>query len=202
MPGPGESDPEGDASPGDLAAGLVRTMWPWLVGVGAVVVVAAFLLWGANRPDDPKVVGADGEGGTGSRTASTPADGLEFAEIGRMIGDSCLKLLVADDSEERFSGLRGRESELERVDGMLFVGDGPSAGGFTMSGVVEPIQLGFYDADGRRVGGHLMEPCAGNLSDCPTYPPPEGETWSFAVETAPGRLPEGDLGGECSPDDG
>ncbi|HVM41189.1 MAG TPA: DUF192 domain-containing protein [Acidimicrobiia bacterium] len=187
MPGPGETTPEGDASPGDLAAGLLRTLWPWLLAGVAVLGFVAFLLWGSGQPDDPEFVD--------SRTVPTPADGLAFSEVGRLIGDTCLKLLVADDPAERASGLRGREGELDRVDGMLFVGDAPSMGAFTMSEVVAPIEIGFYDAEGTHLGGHDMVPCADSIQKCVTYPPPS--PWSFAVETKPGELPDGNLGGEC-----
>ena len=82
---------------------------------------------------------------------------------------------------------------------MLFVHDAPQAtpGAFTMSQVVEPLQVGFYGADGSPMGGHEMEPCPGSIQDCPRYPVDAG--WQFAVETAPGELPEGALGPECEP---
>lgn len=178
-----------DLSIGDAATGILRSTWPWLLAGVALLAFVVFLVWGASRPDDPEIV-----------TPSTPADGLDFAEIGRQIGESCLRLLVADTEAKRVTGLRYRESELGRVDGMIFVWDEPLVGlGFTMSGVVEPLDIGFYDPGGTKVGGHAMTPCSESLSECPGYPAPEGAQVSAAVETAPGRLPDGNLGGECEP---
>lgn len=177
----------------DLAAGVVRTSWPWILGMLAAVAAVAFLLWGAGRPDDPSLppVNADGP-------PTTPADGLNFTEVARMIGESCLRMLVADTPEERSSGLRYRESELDRVDGMLFVHDAPqeAPGFFTMAGVVDGLAVGFYDASGVRTGGHEMEPCSGTITGCPQYNAPVG--WQYAIETKPGKLPDGNLGGDCS----
>lgn len=178
----------------EVVAGFVRTSWPWILSGLIVVAIVGVLAWGANRPDDPLL-----EGGAPAETQTTPADGLEFAELARQVGEGCLELLVADSTEERASGLRHRESELERVDGMLFVYDAPQGPGlaFTMAGVVEPLDIGFYGPDGDRLGGHSMVPCEGSIQDCPRYEAPEG--FQHAIETAPGGLPDGPLGGECQP---
>lgn len=180
----------------DLAVGVARTTWPWIVGAVAALAFVGFLLYGANGPDDPELP----EPEPGSETVATPADGLAFSEVMRLVGESCLKLLLADTPEERASGLRYRESELERVNGMLFANEAPreaEPGFFTMAGVVAPLEVGFYSSDGRRTGGHTMEPCAGAIAECTPYAAPVG--WQFAIETAPGELPAGDLGGECQP---
>lgn len=180
-----------------MVAGFVRTTWPWLLAAVSVIGLVVFLLWGANDPDDPSLPEATPD----SVTPSTPADGLAFTEVDRLVADRCLCFLVADTPEERASGLRFRESELDRVDGMLFVHDEPqtATGFFTMAGVVEPLDVGFYDADGNRIGGHSMTPCDGAITECERYEAPEG--WQFAVETAPGGLPDGPLGGTCESDE-
>lgn len=192
---PQPEDPsDAPASGGDLVLGFLRTAWPWLLAGASALAVVAFFLWGANRPDDPRLP----ETPAGDVTASTPADGLDFAEVERTVGDECLCVLVADTPEERASGLRYRESELDRVDGMLFVHDEPqteTSGFFTMAGVVEPLDIAFYDAEGERIGGHSMTPCEGAATDCEQYRAPEG--WQFALETAPGELPDGPLGDPC-----
>lgn len=193
---PRSDEPDGDVPrSSDLALGLARTTWAWIAGAVVLLGFVGFLLWGANRPDDPELSADDAS----ELTPSTPADGLQFAETARLVGESCLRLLAADTTEERASGLRHRESELERVDGMLFVNEAPQLGGgnFTMSEVVAPLEVGFYGADGARLGGHVMEPCPGSIADCPLFPAPAG--WQFAVETKPARLPDGDLGAECEP---
>lgn len=188
-------EPQRDDTPsaGDLAAGVVRTTWPWILAGVVAVGFVAFLLWGANSPDDPTLP----EPANGN-TPATPADGLAITEVFRLIGETCFHMLVADTPDERASGLRYRESELDRVDGMLFVHDSPQhdPGHFTMLGVVDPLAVGFYDGQGARVGGHEMVPCAGNVGECPRYEAPVG--WQYAVESKPGGLPDGSLGGECT----
>ena len=178
---------------GELISGGVRAAWPWLLGGGIAVAVIGLLLWGANTPDDPVLEDRPAD------TVSTPADGLAFTEIARQVGEGCLKLLLADSPEERSSGLRYREAELDRVDGMLFSYEEPQAPGsaFTMAGVVEPLDIGFYGAGGERLGGHEMVPCEGSINECRRYETPEG--FQFAIETAPGKLPDGPLGGDCTP---
>ena len=181
----------------DFLVGLMRSSWPWILSGVIALTFIAFLLWGSDQPEDP-TLGPQATGST-ALTPTTPADGLAFAESARLVGETCLKLLVADTPEERASGLRYRESELDRVDGMLFVLEAPQvqgAGAFTMSGVVAPLEVGFYGADLKRLGGHVMEPCAGTIADCPQYRASEG--WQFGIETMPGKLPAGDLGVECT----
>lgn len=198
-PDPAERD---QAGPADLAVGWARAFRPWLI---AAVLLAAFvgvLLWGANRPDNPKVASGSGSAATktapGGVTSDTPADGLDFQEIARKVGEDCFKLLVADTPQKRASGLRYREQELDRVDGMLFVEDQPQAAGFfTMAGVTDPLQVGFYDARGNVIGGYEMKPCSGSVSACPRYVP-QG-AWTYAIETKPGKLPDGKLSGTCKP---
>lgn len=176
------------AGPLDLAAGLARTLRWWLIGLAVAVGLLLLLLWGTNRPDDPELGEAGGP-------PSTPADGLQFDETQRQVGDRCLSLLVADTPAEWRAGLRGRESELERVDGMLFVSSVPAINAFTMRGVTAPLSLGFYDANGGALGGHDMVPCPAESETCPSYDPPA--PYAFVVETALGELPEGPLGGGC-----
>lgn len=195
IPRPGE--PEGDAPrASDLAVGVARTTWPWILGGVVLLGFVGFLLWGADRPGDPEL---PPRSTAQEQTVTTPPDGLAFSEVARLVGETCLRFLVADTVEERASGLRFRESELDRVDGMLFAQDAPQPepGFFTMSEVVEPLEVGFYDADGHRLGGQVMEPCPGAIQDCPRYDAPA--EWQFAIETRPGELPEGDLGPECEP---
>ena len=179
----------GEASPAQLIAALARSYRTWLVVVAVAVLGLVWLLWGANRPADPKLGDATGEAAT--ITPSTPADGLAFEERLQGVGEHCLLVLVADSQAERASGLRYRETELRRVDGMLFVDTPGQTAAFTMAGVVAPLDLGFYDEQGDPVGRHAMAPCPGSEQACPIYRPQS--PWTFALETAPGRLPDGPL---------
>lgn len=173
------------ASAPQLVAGLVRGYWPWLAGLAIVLAGVAFLLWGAGHATRPRL-------GVDQGPSRQAAAALRFADKLQGVGQRCLKLLVADTPEKRESGLRYRESELgAAVDGMLFVADAPTRAAFTMAGVSSPLALGFYDAAGKPAGRYEMQPCSGSIASCPTYPP--ATDWSWAIETAPGKLPDGAL---------
>jgi uncharacterized membrane protein (UPF0127 family) len=74
---------------------------------------------------------------------------------------------------------------------MLFVFDGPTSTGFTMSTVPVALDIGFYDSDGRPVDRLRMEPCAGSEAACPVYR--ADGPFRFALETLAGDLPRGRL---------
>lgn len=127
--------------------------------------------------------------------AQAPFEGL--GELHVAIGyDHCLRLAVADSVEERVAGLRDR-TQLGPYDGMLFVFQGPTDVGFTMSGVTVPLDIGFYAGDGARDSSRLMKPCPDKAeSECPIYRA-EGP-YVYAVETLKGKLPSGPVTA-CSP---
>ena len=120
--------------------------------------------------------------------AAAPFSGLTVTQLS--VGGDCKQLVVADAEAERVAGLRGRETA-EPYDGMVFVFDGPTTTAFTMSGVVDPIQIAFYDGDGRPVSRHLMAPCPKADASCPVYA--ADGLFVYAVETRPGELPTGAL---------
>jgi uncharacterized membrane protein (UPF0127 family) len=178
------------AGPVEVVTGLSRAYKGVLAGVGFVVVFVLILLWGSNRPANPTF--AD------STTASTAA-GPAFAEKKIGVGASCLRVQVADTSEKRSHGLRGR-TDLDGFDGMVFefpdVLPGPGMIDhtklrFTMSGVKIPLTIGFYDESGLRVDAVDMETCSGTDGTCPSYGSKSG--FRTAIETPKGKLPEGPL---------
>lgn len=118
----------------------------------------------------------------------------ELTEVRLGLGGDCLRLVVADDVDERVDGLRDR-TDLGAYDGMLFVFDSPSNSAFTMSGVTTALDIGWYSASGQPVGRAEMEPCPSDAVDCPAYS--AGSRYRFAVETLGGELPAGALSG-CS----
>jgi len=120
--------------------------------------------------------------------AAAPFSGLTVTQLS--VGGDCKRLVVADDEPERVAGLRGRETA-EPYDGMVFVFDSPTTTAFTMSGVVDPIQIAFYDGDGRPVSRSRMAPCPKADASCPVYE--AGGKFVYAVETRPGALPTGAL---------
>jgi uncharacterized membrane protein (UPF0127 family) len=125
--------------------------------------------------------------------AATPAGpgfpGLTEARV--RVGDHRLRIVIADEDDERREGLRERET-IGRYDGMLFVYDEAATHSFTMSTVPVALEIGFYDARGRPVNHFRMEPCAGSEADCPSYP--SEVRFVYALETLAGDLPAGRLG--------
>ena len=179
------------AGPVEVVTGLSRAYKAWLAGAGFVVVIVLILLWGSNRPANPSFADS-------STTASTAA-GPAFAEKKIGVGAGCLRVLVADTKEKRSQGLR-EGTDLGGADGMVFefpdVLPGPgmmdhAKTRFTMSGVRQPLTIGFYDESGLRVDAVDMEPCTGTDGTCPSY----GSQGDFrsAIETPKGKLPDGPL---------
>ncbi|MEA3511270.1 MAG: DUF192 domain-containing protein [Actinomycetota bacterium] len=108
--------------------------------------------------------------------------GFDTATIA--IDEQQLAVAVADTSALRSQGLMG-VTDLGGLDGMLFVFEETTDGGFWMKDTLIPLDIAFFDADGVFVGGFAMEPCTGD--PCPVYRP--SGTYRYAVE-----VPEGDLG--------
>ena len=127
----------------------------------------------------------------GARPATGPFTGLTEVRMG--IGGDCRHIVVADNTDERATGLM-RRSDLGPYDGMLFVFDKPTSSSFTMSEVPVPLDIGWYDAAGRPVDRLLMQPCPDrSVSDCPLYT--SRGPYTYAVETLGGRLPGGAVSG-------
>lgn len=165
--------------------------WVTVAFVFAFLAVVAYFVVASVAMDD----GDDATPSSGSlhveRTgdAVAPFAGLTLTRLA--IGGDCKELVVADTLAERVAGLRDRETAAP-YDGMIFVFDGPTTTNFTMAGVTAPLDIAFYDGDGRPVSHTSMEPCAKAESECPVYRA-DGE-FVFAVETRPGELPSGALG--------
>lgn len=125
-----------------------------------------------------------------ARPARAPFTDLTQTRV--HVGEERLRVVVADDEGERVQGLRAR-ADIGRYDGMLFVFDGPTSTGFTMSTVPVALDIGFYDDDGRVVDRLRMEPCPDDESECPVYRA-DGE-FTYALETLADDLPRGRLTG-------
>jgi uncharacterized membrane protein (UPF0127 family) len=123
------------------------------------------LLLAACGSDEP--VGLDG-----FDTATITIDGRELA------------VAVADTPNLRSQGLMG-VTDLGGLDGMLFVFEESSNGGFWMKDTLIPLDIAFLATDGAFVAKLTMEPCTEN--PCPVYRP--SGTYRYAVEA-----PAGDLG--------
>ena len=162
-----------------------------LIAVGAVAVVIGVvkLLSGSSSSDAAA-------GGTGSVANAVAAPGPrrdpfpELTALRLAVGDRCIRMVVADSLDERVEGLR-QERDIGDYDGMLFVFDGATDVGFTMSTVPVPLDIGFYDADGKPVSTQRMKPCAKVEDECPVYR--SDEPFVYALETLKGKLPSGSL---------
>ncbi len=133
--------------------------------------------------------------GVSPTSPTSPATVPAFAEgfgVGRIVvGGVELSVLVADTGELRGQGLRAVTS-LEPYEGMLFVFESEDRVGFTMADTLMALSIGFYDSNGVRVGALEMVPCLdGDDSSCPVYR--IDAAFRYAIETASGGLPEGDL---------
>ena len=124
-----------------------------------------------------------GDEGTRPAPAAPPA---EAAVVIRTAGGPIeLDVELADTTEERATGLMGRES-IGPHDGMAFTFGSPTDGGFWMKNTLIPLSIAFWDEDGRIVEILDMEPCADD--PCPTYGP--GVPYVGALEVEQGAFEE------------
>ncbi|HEX9866341.1 MAG TPA: DUF192 domain-containing protein [Acidimicrobiia bacterium] len=123
--------------------------------------------------------------------ASTTVGGTDVPSAEVTVGDDHLRVWVADDPDERGQGLRQVERLPEGIDGMLFVFPEPSTPSFVMLGALIPLDLWFFDKDGRMVGSAAMEPCA--EEPCPRYSPPVEVLWALETPSAVRDYERGDV---------
>jgi uncharacterized protein len=130
---------------------------------------------GAGLVEGPGPAERTGLSGAGETAASVTSATGEVA--------ACC-LLVAADPETRQRGLM-EVTDLGGYQGMVFVWDADTSGGFWMRNTPTPLSIAFFAADGGFVGSDDMDPCE-DSPDCPVYPSPG--TYRFALE-----VPQGDL---------
>lgn len=120
-------------------------------------------------------------------TTATPTGAAPADTVTGRLGDVDLVLEVADDQQERATGLMGRE-QVSPGTGMVFLYDEPSDGRFYMFRVPVPLRAVFISG-GRVVSSVLMPPCREQQpQDCPTYG--ADGPYDTVVETAPETLPD------------
>ncbi len=108
-------------------------------------------------------------------------DGFESATI--TIDGRELAVAVADTPTLRSRGLMS-VTDLGGLDGMLFVFEESTNGGFWMKDTLIALDIAFFDAGGVFVDRITMEPCAED--PCLVYRP--SGTYRYAVETPVGGL--------------
>lgn len=101
-----------------------------------------------------------------------------------IVGEQRL-IALADTPELRSQGLMFVE-DMADLDGMLFVFDSDSSGGFWMKNTLIQLDIAFFDSDGGFVDGFEMEPCT--TPSCPSYTP--SGAYRYALEMAAGEMPE------------
>ena len=163
-----------------LAAGIL------LIGGAAIVVVAL-----AGDDDDEAAARPSGPIAAALADATPARDPFADSTSTTIdVGGEPFDVVLADESDERYQGLRERE-DIGPYDGMLFVFGAPTSTSFTMSTVPVPLDIGFYDAEGKVVDRLLMKPCPAAQAKCPLYT--SSGPFTYALETLEGDLPAGPL---------
>lgn len=108
-------------------------------------------------------------------------EGFETTTI--TVGGRELTVAVAETPDQRSQGLMG-VTDLGGLDGMLFVFQADSSGGFWMKNTVIPLDIVFFTADGGFVDALTMAPCTED--PCPTYRP--NGSYRYALEAPAGDL--------------
>lgn len=118
----------------------------------------------------------------------------KFRTMDLKIGSNCKPVLVASNDAQQNQGLRG-VTALAPYEGMLFAFPNDQQVRFTMADTRIPLDITFYDANGKPISTEHMEPCPGTDLTCPTYGP--NKAFRYALETEKDRMPTGALG-TCS----
>jgi hypothetical protein len=132
--------------------------------IRALVLLVVAILFAGCGSDEP--TGLDG-----FETSTITVDGRE------------LIVAVAETPDQRSQGLMG-VTDLGGLDGMLFVFQADSDGGFWMKNTLIPLDIVFFTADGGFVDALTMVPCVED--PCPTYRP-DG-SYRYALEALAGDL--------------
>ena len=132
--------------------------------IRALVLLVLAALFAGCGPDEPAEL-------DGFETSTITVDGRE------------LIVAVAETPNQRSQGLMG-VTDLGGLDGMLFVFQADSEGGFWMKNTLIPLDIVFFTADGGFVDTLTMVPCVED--PCPTYRP-DG-SYRYALEALTGDL--------------
>ena len=100
------------------------------------------------------------------------------------VGNHRLMVALADNPERRRQGLRDVEALPEGLDGMLFAFGEARPATFGMLDTLVPLDIWWFDADGRLLGSAEMQPCP--EEPCTSFASPGPVAW--ALETPAGRF--------------
>jgi uncharacterized membrane protein (UPF0127 family) len=107
----------------------------------------------------------------------------DFEFIQASLDDEELFVAVAATGAHRQQGLM-HITDLGTLSGMVFIFENDSSGAFWMKNTLIPLDIAFFDADGRFVDGFVMEPCT--TENCPTYRP--SGSYRYALEMMAGEM--------------
>lgn len=96
--------------------------------------------------------------------------GAKFPTTDVVIAATELTVWVADEPDERRQGLREVESLPDGIDGMLFRYAAPTLASYGMLDTPIPLDIWWFDGNGRLIGTAEMEPCP--AEPCPSYQSP------------------------------
>jgi uncharacterized protein len=161
----------------------------WLV---FVLALTTFLLRGADRPRDPRLLPA------GSSIPSRRVPG--FSEIGFVVGRlppvptagrHTFCALLATTAAQQQKGLMNRR-DLAGYDGMVFRFDRPTTVSFYMKDTLIPLSIAWFDSGGRYLNALSMAPCPKSAVTCRLYR--ADAPYTVAIEVRAGGLPQLGIG--------
>lgn len=188
----------------------------YAIGFVFSVGVLAMIVRSADRPDDPELGAIDPGLTVGPTAPGAPEPGGDpqrepfggFGEVGLTVrrGDGTFIvacLLAALSGQERQRGLM-EVTDLRGYDGMAFLYDEDTQGGFYMRNTPMPLSIAWISADGTVVSSTDMAPCE-DREGCPTYSP--AGPYRVAIEVPQGGLDDLGIepgstitvGGSCAP---
>jgi uncharacterized protein len=167
----------------------------WVARAAWVVLaigVAVFVIRGANRPADPKLIPP------GAVIPSRAVKG--FGEVAFKVsgpavpgpvatGQHCA--LLATTPAQQQKGLMNRH-DLGGYEGMIFRFDRPATVAFFMKDTLIPLSIAWFDSTGRYLNSTTMLPCPKISRTCPTYA--AISPYSVAIEVRAGGLPQLGIG--------
>jgi len=171
-------NPGSNAAPdARIAPAAHRILWilAWILFAAGML---GWLVLGANRPDDPQIVGVSHD----APRVAVPGFGTVAFSVAGDAATYCA--LEAASDAARAQGMQ-RRSDLAGYDAMVFRFEADTTTSFINHFVPIDLSIGFYDASGRLVDTEEMAACPSG-SGCPDYS--AGAPFRTAIETAAGGL--------------
>lgn len=181
---PAAPDAGHDEGPGWRSRRSIRLLAALITAL-LVVGLGGFLIDGADRPADPRLVPVADPGAA----PGAPGVGAALLSVSSGAGGAGPKspvcLLEAATRRQQDYGLMNRTSVAPYA-GMAFVFATASTERFYMRHTLIALSIAWFDPSGRFEAETLMAPCPDQVKECPTYGP--GRPYTLAVEVPAGRL--------------